>query len=73
MYTEVLRSIEGIAIFPVVSLVTFVIVFAIVLVRAARLDSSSLNRFARLPLEEGSASFPSARGRNKESVREARP
>jgi hypothetical protein len=51
MYTEVLRDIDGISIFPIVSLVTFVLVFSIVLVRTARLDRSRLDRLARLPLD----------------------
>ena len=55
MSTEVLRAIAGIAVFPVVSLILFVAVFTVVLVRTARLDRASLDRFAHLPLDEGQA------------------
>jgi hypothetical protein len=51
MYTEVLRDIDGISIFPILSLVTFVVVFGIVLLRTARLDRRRLDRLARLPLD----------------------
>ena len=51
MYKEILRSIAGIEIFPVISLCLFVAVFAIVLVWASRLDGAWLERSAGLPLE----------------------
>ena len=38
MYTELLRSIDGIGIYPVISLVMFVAVFTTVLVWAVRAD-----------------------------------
>lgn len=54
MYTELLRSIEGIGIYPVVSLVMFVAVFTVVLVWAVRADRRRLDRHAALPLTEAS-------------------
>lgn len=51
MYTEILRAIDGIAVFPVVSLILFVVVFGVVLVRTASLDRARLDEFAQLPLE----------------------
>jgi hypothetical protein len=53
MYTEVLRAIDGIAVFPVVSLILFVAVFSVALIRTARLDRARLDEFAQLPLEKG--------------------
>jgi cytochrome c oxidase cbb3-type subunit 3 len=53
MYGETLRGIAGIGTFPALSLVLFVIVFAIVLVRVARMDRASVRRFESLPLEDG--------------------
>lgn len=53
MAAEVLRAIDGIAIFPIVSLVLFVIVFGGVLIWSSRLDRRRLDRYARLPLDEG--------------------
>ena len=57
MYQDILRSITGIEIFPVISLCLFVAVFAVVLVWTSRLDGAWLARSASLPLEpeKGSA------------------
>ena len=52
MYTEILRSITGIEIFPVISLLLFTGVFTAVLVWAARADRRALDRHAALPLDE---------------------
>lgn len=51
MYKEVLRAIAGIDTFPVISLLLFVITFAVVLVRVVRMDRTSVERLAALPLE----------------------
>ena len=50
MGMDTLRAIDGIEIFPVISLVLFVIVFTAMLVRAARLDRRQLDQCARIPL-----------------------
>jgi hypothetical protein len=57
MYKDILRSIVGIEIFPMISLCLFVLVFAVVLVWTSRLDGAWLARSASLPLEpdKGSA------------------
>ena len=52
MYQEVLRSIEGIGIFPAISLVVFVVVFALVVVHAARMDGAGVRHMAGLPLDD---------------------
>jgi hypothetical protein len=52
MYQEVLRSVEGVGIFPAISLVVFVVVFALVLVHAFRIDSAGIRHMAALPLED---------------------
>ena len=51
MYSEILRAIDGIAVFPLVSLILFVVVFGVVLIRTARMDRARLDQFAQLPLE----------------------
>ena len=51
MYKEILRSIAGIDVFPVVSLCLFVCVFAGVLVWAMRADRARLTHCANLPLD----------------------
>ena len=52
MYQEVLRGVEGIGVFPAISLVVFVTVFGLAVLRAARMDRSGVQRMAALPLEE---------------------
>ena len=52
MLQEVLRSVEGVGIFPAISLVMFVTVFALVLVYAARMDRAGVRHMAALPLED---------------------
>jgi hypothetical protein len=63
MYTEVLRSIDGIAIFPIVSLVVFVTFFSGMLIWASRLGGDRLATFARMPLDAA----------DERSVRSERP
>jgi len=52
MYQEVLRGVEGVGIFPTISLVLFAIVFALVVVHAARMDREGIRHMAGLPLED---------------------
>jgi hypothetical protein len=52
VYTDILRSITGIHVFPVVSLVLFVAVFAVVLIRVSRMDRAGTERLASLPLDQ---------------------
>lgn len=54
MYKDVLRSIEGISVFPVISLVIFVAIFAGMLVWVFRLREEYINEMGNLPLEEDS-------------------
>ncbi len=51
MYTGVLGSIDGIAVFPIVSLVVFVTFFSGMLIWASRLGGDRLATFARMPLD----------------------
>ena len=51
MYADILRSITGVSVFPVISLLLFVAVFTSVLVWAVRADRHELQRKARLPLD----------------------
>lgn len=61
MYTDILRGIDGIGVFPVISLLLFVGVFTVVLVWAFRADRGRLSRLARLPLQDASAAPPGFR------------
>jgi cytochrome c oxidase cbb3-type subunit 4 len=51
MYTDILRRIAGIEVFPVVSLLLFVIVFTVALIWTLRLDPERVGRLSRLPLD----------------------
>jgi hypothetical protein len=51
MYKEILRSIAGIEVFPLLSLGVFVAVFVLVLVWAFRLDAARLRQMSHLPLD----------------------
>jgi hypothetical protein len=52
MYKEVLRTIAGIEVFPLLSLFVFLTVFVVMLVWVVRLDKARLSRYANLPLDE---------------------
>lgn len=58
MYMDILRSITGIQIFPVISLLMFVTVFGAVLGWAWRADRSHLDRMAAMPLDDQAAREP---------------
>ncbi len=53
MYREILESINGVGIFPVLSLCLFAGVFSMVLFATSRLSKSRLAEFARMPLDKG--------------------
>jgi cytochrome c oxidase cbb3-type subunit IV len=63
MYKEILLSIAGIEVFPVVSLVLFVIVFTAVLISVARMDRSRAHGLAVIPLDETERGTPRERTR----------
>ncbi len=52
MYKEILLGIGGIHVFPVISLVLFVTVFSVMLVRVAMMDGAGARRLAALPLDD---------------------
>jgi hypothetical protein len=52
MYKEILLSIAGIEVFPVVSLLLFVIVFTAVIISVARMDRHRAHGLAAIPLDE---------------------
>jgi cytochrome c oxidase cbb3-type subunit 4 len=60
MYKEVLRTIAGIEVFPILSLLIFVTVFAVMLAWVLRLDRRRLSQYASLPLDESDATPVSA-------------
>jgi cytochrome c oxidase cbb3-type subunit 3 len=58
MYKETLRAIAGIGLFPALSLVLFIIVFTVVLVRVFRMDRAETEHLASLPLEPADGLVP---------------
>jgi hypothetical protein len=58
MYKETLRGIAGIGFFPVVSLLLFVLVFAVVIYRVSRMKAGDAERFAAMPLDPAGPSAP---------------
>ena len=52
MYKEILQTIVGIHVFPVISLVLFLVVFSSVLVWVALMDVRRAERLASLPLDD---------------------
>ena len=55
MYKDILLTITGIQVFPVVSLVLFMIVFGAALISVARMDRVQERRLALLPLDDTTA------------------
>jgi hypothetical protein len=51
MISDVLQSISGIAVFPIIALLMSMIVFLLMTFRVFRLDRGELERIKRLPLD----------------------
>ncbi len=64
MYKEVLRTIVGIEVFPILSLLIFVTVFIVMLVWVMRLDRRTLATYATLPLDDDDRTSGRADGRD---------
>ncbi len=50
MYKEILQSIEGVEIYPIISLIVFVIFFITIAIRLFRMDKNFINKMKQLPL-----------------------
>ena len=51
MFKEVLQSIEGIGIYPIISMIVFIIFFTIVIIWYFKADKKYLNKMKNLPLD----------------------
>lgn len=51
MYREILLTMTGVAVYPLVSLILFTVTFSAVLMRVARMDRTLAERIAALPLD----------------------
>jgi cytochrome c oxidase cbb3-type subunit IV len=52
MYKELLQSIEGISLYPIISLIVFVLFFASILIWMLRVDKNYIKEMENLPLEK---------------------
>lgn len=52
MFSNVLQNIDGVEIFPIISLLIFVIFFLSVIFWTVRLDKKYINKLSKLPLED---------------------
>ena len=52
MYKEILNSVEGISIYPIISLIVFVLFFAIILIWMFKVDKTYINKMENLPFEK---------------------
>lgn len=52
MYKDILLTITGIQVFPIVSLILFVIVFTSILIATGRMDRARADRCAALPFDD---------------------
>lgn len=50
MYKEILQSIEGVEIYPIISLIVFVVFFIVVTIWLIRMDKNYINEMKQLPL-----------------------
>ncbi|BDQ04175.1 MAG: hypothetical protein KatS3mg036_1108 [Ignavibacterium sp.] len=50
MYKEILQSIEGVEIYPIISLIVFVLFFIVVTISLIRMDKNYINEMKQLPL-----------------------
>lgn len=51
MYKEVLSSIDGVSLFPVVAIVLFMVIFTIIFIYVIRMDKSKVDQLASLPIK----------------------
>ena len=63
MVKQVLQSIEGVAAYPIVSLILFLVAFLAILLAAWRMTPAEVERVSRLPLEDALAPLESNHGR----------
>ena len=51
MYKEILQSIEGVSVYPIISLIVFVLFFAVILVWMLKVDKKYIKKMESLPFE----------------------
>lgn len=58
MFSDILRRIAGIEVFPIISLILFVTVFTVALVWTIRMDATRIALLSHLPLDEREPAGP---------------
>jgi hypothetical protein len=61
MYKQILESIQGVDIWPVISLVIFFIFFVGILVKVALIDKKFIKKMEEMPLDDGTETDQSNR------------
>ena len=52
MIKELLQSVEGVSVYPIISLIVFVLFFVIILVWMLKVDKNYIKKMENLPLEK---------------------
>lgn len=55
MYKDILQSIEGISVYPIISLIVFVLFFSVILIWMIKVDKKYINKMENLPFENEEA------------------
>jgi cbb3-type cytochrome oxidase subunit 3 len=58
MHKEVLRAIEGIGLYPVISLIVFFLFFTTVFLWVVRIRKADAKKMAAMPLDDGDTPTP---------------
>jgi len=53
MIKDVLSSLDGIEIYPIIGMIFFILVFAGSIIRVMKIDKKEIERMSNLPLENG--------------------
>lgn len=51
MYSEALQAVEGVALYPLIGLILFLLCFGIVIIWTLRLDKQLVDKMAHIPLD----------------------
>lgn len=52
MYKELLQSIDGVSVYPIISLIVFVLFFVVILVWMLKVDKKYIKKMENLPFEQ---------------------
>ncbi len=66
MYKDVLRSIDGIAIYPIMSLIIFVLFFSLLLIYVIKVDNKFINDMKNMPFKDNKGSNNTSNSTNHE-------